>query len=1002
MGEPRCNIAQSPNLCGALYNHAAGIAPTGSVLSAIEVASHRRLFDFFSRVRSDDNNLYDVQFDALLGAYCNTLSLVRFLELGLSVACVCTKFPEMAYLNEGRVQFEVQQPMIARDGPHPVEQPTHMYMSKVIDRRALNAAFAIATEALSLLSGEGLDGTRISTYRQVRAVQHLAKNVQAVLGAFERGTADQMLRVLLEKAPPLPLLLPIQRYMYGGRLAARTARAALVADLKRSFRETSFALSKAGHNREAVETWLASLTGATQPSVAVPHMTHADTRGRPVDGVLVTTAPVKQRLMQSFLKLEDSEADVPVAYGEMVISGANLVTAVLLGKAVRGIDDVAQLLLDMQEDQVESNRQVVEEMDSKPQTTRVRADLVSVGDKLVFLEALEKRVYAATNVPYPLVGAMDLTFVMPLGLFNPPMERYAAHAGDLAAPAEHPDVRRFPPRNLFFFGRDGQVLRISMDNAAGTVCHPSLMNIDATLGGLNDAAHPEAHDVYGAYLAVPDAVPPARVLQDFLQGWQRRLQRARPRWVAEAAITPEQFMQPDNENLHLELHPAFDFFVAPADVDVPGPANPPAGPGAIRASWRVINGNIPLPLCPVAFRDARGRELSVGRHALSAATIAAVRGAFEDRAYPVALYLIQAAVHGSESVFGALARLIAQCISSYWENTHFAAFVNDFSMVSFIVTYLGGEIPDECMAVYRDLLDHTEALARVAEEFVLAGPELGGQPQAELNHLLLDPAFLPPLMWDCDALMRRGGMNDARRCTVNVGGYQPIFVAECNLNVADFQRNDGRLVHNTHARDADANNDRPHRPERWTVLNKIYYYAIVPAFARGRCCTAGVNFARVYATLQNLIVPEIAAGEDVPTDPAADTAHPMHPANLVANTFNAMLHNGRLVVDGPALLTLRAVANNSAERTAAILGGRRAGRGGQHRVHRKYAHLRRIAALRDTAYGVPASRPDGGAWRVLLPAPRPRAVLRAGARRARRGYAPGAARRGARDAHRPP
>lgn len=48
---------------------------------------------------------------------------------------------------------------------------------------------------------------------------------------------------------------------------------------------------------------------------------------------------------------------------------------------------------------------------------------------------------------------MDLTFVLPLGLFNPVMERFAAHAGDLVPAPGHPDPRAFPPRQLFFGGR---------------------------------------------------------------------------------------------------------------------------------------------------------------------------------------------------------------------------------------------------------------------------------------------------------------------------------------------------------------------------------------------------------------------------------------------------------------------------------------------------------------------------------------------------------------------
>lgn len=68
-----------------------------------------------------------------------------------------------------------------------------------------------------------------------------------------------------------------------------------------------------------------------------------------------------------------------------------------------------------------------------------------------------------------------------------------------------------------------------------------------------------------------------------------------------------------------------------------------------------------------------------------------------------------------------------------------------------------------------------------------------------------------------------------------------------------------------------------------------------------------------------MVVPEIAPGEDCPSDPVTDPAHPLHPANLVANTVNAMFHNGRVVVDGPAMLTLQVLAHNMAERTTALL-----------------------------------------------------------------------------------
>ncbi|QOD40186.1 MCP [Macropodid alphaherpesvirus 2] len=901
------------------FNHAAALVPTGSIIGGIEDAAHRRLFDFLTTIRSDANSLYDVQFKALLGTYCNTLSLVRFLELGLSVACVCTKFPELGYTAEGMVQFKVHQPVMARSGPQQAEQPLHHYMTKFITRRSLSATFTISAEAMSLLTGESLDGTQIGIYRRKLAIQQLAQNVQAVLDAFERGTADQTLTVLLEKAPPLALLVPLRRHLEGGRLATSVARATLAAELKKNFCEKSFFLAKPTKRREEIDLWLIELTSTTQPSITTPRLTHSDTKGRPVDGVLVTTNNIKQRLLQTILKLADTEADVPITYGEMVMGERDVITALILGKTVRGLEDVARhLVFEEAFPRTGFREPPISDFESTPQMTRVKADLVTIGDRLVFLEALEKRIYLPAQAAYPLVGAIDLTFVMPLGLFNPVMERYATHAGELAPIPGKPDPRTFPPRSLYFYNVDNQLVRLSLESATGTVCHSSFMNIDAAIRDLNRGVYEVTHP-YGAYVSQLGRVPTNEIQARFLITWRQSLLGGPFRWVIEGQMTPEQFLQPENTNLHLELHPAFDFFVGVGDVDIPGPERPPVGPGAVRATWRVINGNIPLPLCPVAFRDARGEELSVGRRALHPSTIAAVRGAFGDRNYPVVFYLLQAAIHGSEYIFCSISRLIAQCVISYWTNTRYAAFVNDYSLVVFIHTYLAGELPDECMAVYRDLVEHTEAMRQLIGAFTIPGQDLGGQTQPELNHLMADPALLPPLIWDCDSIMRFQALLERRPGRISAEGQDPDYVAQATMDMADFQRTGGRLLHNTIPRPEAAGNTVPYRNQEWTINHKIYYFVLVPAFSRGRCCTAGVNFNRVYATIQNMIVPTIGEEEDCPVDPLTDNAHPLHATNLVANSLNVLLHNGRVSVDGPAMLTLQVITQHIMERTTALL-----------------------------------------------------------------------------------
>ncbi|SCL76954.1 major capsid protein [Spheniscid alphaherpesvirus 1] len=905
------------------FNVAAAIAPTNQILTTIEVSSHRALFDFFKRINSDDNGLYAAQFDMLLGTYCNTLTFVKFLELGLSVACVCTRFPELGYVNEGTIQFEVQQPMIARDGPHAADQPVHNYMTKRINRRSLQSAFVIAAEALGLLTAETFDGTRISENLRVRAIQQLARNIQTVLDSFERGTADQMLRILLEKAPPMSLIVPLSRCRDEGRLTSQVARATLVSELKRRVCEDSFFMSKSFHHKDVVLAKLTELVGCTRPSVAVPRLTHSDTHGRQVDGVLVTTSSVRQRLLNGFLTLTDTHADVPVAYGEMMITGSNLVTALVMGKAVRNLDDVARHLLNVrQEILVAENREILNEYEDEPKTARVRADLVTIGDRLVFLESLERRVYQATQVPYPLLGNIDLTFIMPLGLFKRPVDRYSRHAGDyVPVPGTH-DQRTFPPKQIFFLNKDGQLVSLTLESAIGTVCHPSILDVDSAVEYLRRDP-PELTAVFGSYVAAPVIGPLEIQIREFYEAWGNYMLAGQvPLWVSEQMMTTEQMLSCGNPRLALELHPLFDFFSAPGDLAVPGPINIPPVMPTVNVTWRVANCNIPLPLCTTDFRNERGHELSFGRHKLSQATVDAVRGTFNDRNYPAAFYIIEAVIHGSERLFCAMARLVMQCIHSYWVSCRRVAFVNSYPMVMYINTYLGnGELPDDCTSVYRDLVDHLYALRHMVSEFTLPAPALGGQSQEELNHLLVDSTFLPPLMWDCDALIYREAHRHTRDLSINAGGdnYEPMQWRR--LQDVDFQRRGGHLLHNRPVRPLpDTAYFVPHHDQDWTVMSKIYYFVIVAAFSRGKCCTMGIRYEQVYAITQSVVVPEIGKDEEPPVAPD-DPRHPLNARHLVPNSMNVLLHNARVVTDSDALLTLQEVVSDAAERTTCILAG---------------------------------------------------------------------------------
>ncbi|AAG45756.1 UL19 major capsid protein [Meleagrid alphaherpesvirus 1] len=903
-----------------LFNIGSTLAPTGRLLTTIEMSSHRCMFDYFKQFSSDDDGRYTAQFDILLGTYCNTLSLIRFLETGLSVACICTRAPDLMYMREGTVQFEIQQPMIAREGPHPADQPVHNYMVKRVCRRSLNAAFVVAAEALALLSEVSLDGTAISKHLRMRAIQQLARNVRTILDSFERGTVDQMLRILLEKAPPATLLIPLSHALSEGRTNSQVMRANLVSELKRRVCVETFIMSKTGISRESILSFLARMVNSTQQTISMPRLTHADSKGRLVDGVLVTTAMVRQKLLSGILNVSDTSARVPVTYGEMIISGTNLVTAVVMGKAVRNMDDVARYILNLREDEVMNGTDKVIEGDSdRLQMADVPAELVVVGDKLIFLEALERRVYQATQVRYPLIGYVDLTFIIPLGIYQRISERYARHAGDYApGVGSGGDIRNFAPRDIYFYNKDNQLICLTLADAIGTVCHPSFLDIEATVNHLRSGRY-ELTCTLGAYVTNPPALPLMDAARQFFEN-VGEMMREFPRWVEECQMTTEQFMSTGNENLFMELHPAFDFFVIPGDVDLPGPHNIPQVMASAEASWRVCNGNIPLPLCNTDFRDALGRELSSTRYKLSDSTVSALSDTFADSSYPTAFYIIEAVIHGSERNFGLLMRLVIQCIRSYWDNSKRVAFINNFHMVAYIEAYLcSGELPEECMNIYKELMRHVRALRSLVQDYTEQTDSLYEQSHDELNHVLIDRTVLPPLLWDCDPLIyRTRGIRD-RELYLNVGGEENYTVRPwLELQDADFNRTGNVLVHNRPVRDIDRQAFVPHHSQEWTILSKIYYYVVVPAFSRGQCCTMGIRFDNIYATSQAVIIPEVHSDEEPPIDPE-DPRHPLNGRNLIPNTFNVLLHNARISADADALLTLQETVNNMAERTTAIL-----------------------------------------------------------------------------------
>ncbi|UOO01054.1 major capsid protein [Psittacid alphaherpesvirus 5] len=869
----------------------------GELLGALRESCHATFYNWITKEVSDNDESYRHQFDVLLGSYVNTVTLTRFLETSLSVACICVRFPELRYADVGVIQFVTTNPMMATSDTEIPARPTHTYITKRWNKSNLTASLNISATARGLISGETLDGTELSDFARVRAINQLARNVKTTLDSFERGTIHHVITILIAKSPPSPLLCPLADFFLTNRHLTRVVQGALLSAMKRSVIRDLFFLDKQrfrGSKADLINK-IGEMIRCTMPSVADVRISHRTVDGKTIEGILLTTSPVRDVIL-SVLGSAGAEAVVPAAYSEMVISGPNLVTALLTGRAVRNFEEAATRLLDFKEGDFLTDENIPSSNNDGPAEMVVPAQLIDIGGDIVFLESLEK-IYNRTRVSYPLVRPVDLTFGFPLGLWKPISERYSASVSDLSPPQNTFNVREHPPREMWFFNKEGNMISVKFEDALSTIAHPIAHGITDILNDLLQVPWLQAREpaplgftVHRFQTALPRVLM-IRFLEALL---------AYPQPYSEALLintkTPEQFYQHTNPFLTLEIHPFFDVFRSIRDIPIPhdDPLFLPNEPVTLDASPRIINGNIPLPLCSADFRTHRGFQISQGRYRLSPQTILSIETTFNDANYPLALYIIEAAIHGSEPIFMESQRFVAQCVNSYWHSTRGIAFLTSFPMIMYIYHNLGGLIEHDCHMIYADICMQLQALRSVITQFTQPGMRLLGHSVEDLNNILADVAVFPPMIYDCDPILRARAVRVTRRVEIFTFGEREVNillrdpVAPIEFNVAS-----PNLYHGQQYTQNARIESGEHHDGEWTVLSKIFYYALLPAMARGRCCSMGVEYEMIYALLNTTRLPttpeELSDGSRL-----TDAHHPLHPNNLLPETFNTLLSNGRL------------------------------------------------------------------------------------------------------------
>ncbi|ATA58254.1 Major capsid protein [Eptesicus fuscus gammaherpesvirus] len=818
------------------------------VLQNIKESATEGLFKSFEVLLGKDVRENGVKFEALLGVYANAIQFVKFLETSLAVSCINTEFKDLRRMTDGKIQFKITIPTIAHgDGRRPHKQRQYIIM-KACNKHHISAEIELAMLDLELLHAP--QDTPLDMLEYVGAIKTITSALQFGVDALERGLIDSVLAVKIRHAPPHFILHALSDPALLERGAKKAIKADLIAMFKRHLVENSFFLDKAEHlakGKQYVSALLADLVGAVTKETVVRGLTTYTTQdGEPVSGVFETTDSVMRRLI-TFLGQAGSSMVGPASYANYVVRGENLVTAVSYGRVMRSFDQFLSRIVDhpTRVGTPESDLDAIAEnsLPSKGRvgsnTTTIPAAIVRVGNSNIALESLQ-RMYTETQFPHPLNRRMQYSSFFPVGL-HLPQPAYTTSAtvrGGVDSPL-------FQSTEAWVVNKNNVLLCFNYQNALRSICHPRMHNPGQCAQALQQAA-PDPEDV--ATVGIDTEVPTTMNLLTITYRTYNGVNQVEVPDVARRAIvTTDDFLHPSMHALmRLEVHPFFDFYVGLRDD----------GRAVHRAAHRGLSGNIPGALAPPTLHDARGVQLEAASalvHVIDRQTMELIQQTAFDPTYPAFCYFVELMIHGQEDLFLINRALVAYIINSYWRRSGNLAFVNSFVMVRYIAAHLGGGTvhPDaysHYRRIYGQLLAMEQALARLTNSEHAGRIHMG-----QFVNALVDINLLPPLAYT--DIFTPLIENSDRFPVVRAGGREYDNVAHRDRIIErraalEDMVNDFATIYRV--RTVDDHSVRvflplpdDHDPESMRVLEKLFYYVLLPVCTNGHLCGLGTDYSHL-------------------------------------------------------------------------------------------------------------------------------------------------------------
>ncbi|AAK38225.1 ORF17 [callitrichine gammaherpesvirus 3] len=818
------------------------------LLTNLKQSAAEGLFHSFDVLVGKDARESGIRFEVLLGVYTNAIQYVRFLETALALSCVNTEFKDLSRMTDGKIQFRISVPTIAHgDGRRPSKQRTYIVL-KNCHKHHISTEMELSMQDLEIL--HSIPETPVEYAEYVGAVKTVAYALKFGVDALERGLVDTVLSVKLRHAPPMFILQTLSDPTFSERGLPKTVKSDLIAMFKRHLLEHSFFLDRAdylgGGAQQYVRQRLSEMVGAVSGETVLKGVTTYTTEnGDPVGGVFIVTDNVLRNIMMVLGETSDSKILGPAAYASFVVRGENLVTAISYGRVMRTFENFMSRIVDRPEQSGTPDTDLNAVGGGTANLPRVplTAATIRLGKTTVAVESLQK-MYSDTQCPYPLNRRMQYSYYFPVGLF----QQNPKYTTSTSVKILDNPIHQLPVET-WIVNKNNLLLAFNLQNCLKVLCHPRVHTPAHTLNALNNNPNPrERMETYSLAHRMAQHMNLFAIIQQFYEA-----KRAAP--ITDIALKCAQnmddFLHPSNHDLlRLELHPLFDIYLA----------RDAAGKGTHHAVHRIMVGNLPPPLAPAAFHEARGLQFEAATgltHVVDQTVVDVVQDTAFDTAYPVLFYLVECMIHGNEEKFTMNMPLISLCINTYWEVNGRLAFINSFSMIQYICRHLGNNaITKEAYQQYRKIMGELIALEQALLK--LAGTDvIGGDSIGEYVDAILDPNLLPPftyhdifthLLQNSDrrpqVIIGREVYQDAQdrdQYVERVGDLQEMAVQFANLYGDRVNRDHDQNFRLRLAPLPDEN--------RTQALEKIFYYGFLPACTGGHLCGMGVDFEHAATVL---------------------------------------------------------------------------------------------------------------------------------------------------------